>query len=100
MEENKSKNYIDVWANMRTTLRKYGPIETFILLATRGYGHSIRQISKILELSPIEVKKIIRKLERAIRKDLKKNGANLDRITHLSDGDFIVEVNDSEEDNN
>ena len=88
--------YIDVWSNIKITLRKFSPIESFILIATKGYGHSIRQISKILEMSPIDIKKIIKKLERAIRKDLKGKGANLKRITHMDDSDFIVECDETQ----
>ena len=100
MKEKSTTNYIDVWAHIKKTSNKFSPIEVFILLATKGYGHSIRQISKILEISPIEVKKSIKRLERAIRKDLKDNGANLKRLTNLSGVDSILEIHEDEKESN
>ena len=91
-KENKTTDYIDIWANIKRTSNKFTAMEVFILLATRGYGHSIRQISKILQISPMDVKKSIQKLERAIRKDLKDSGANLKRLNNMTGIDTILEV--------
>ena len=96
MIEKKSNEYIDVWANIKETSNSFAPIEVFILLATKGYGHSIRQISRILGISPMEVKKAIQRLERAIRKDLKAKGANLKRLSNLSGVSTILEVDESQ----
>lgn len=94
----KSKtDFIDVWANIKGTANKFSPMEVFILLATKGYGHSIRQISRILEISPMDVKKSIKRLERAIRKDLKEQGANLKRLSNLSGIENILEMENEPE---
>tara|TARA_B100001250_G_scaffold410173_1_gene436067 strand:- start:692 stop:1003 length:312 start_codon:yes stop_codon:yes gene_type:complete len=92
-----STDYIDVWANIKGTANRFSAMDVFILLATKGYGHSIRQISKVLEISPMDVKKSIKKLERAIRKDLKDRGANLKRLTNLAGVDTILEIEKDEE---
>tara|TARA_B100000131_G_C17654350_1_gene425443 strand:- start:183 stop:491 length:309 start_codon:yes stop_codon:yes gene_type:complete len=93
----KRNDFIDVWANIKRTANKFSPMEVFILLATKGYGHSIRQISRILDISPMDVKKAIQRLERAIRKDLKERGANLKRLSNLTGVDHILEMEDKKE---
>ena len=87
-----SSQYIDVWDSIEKTSKKFTPLEVFALLATRAYGHSLRQISKILQITPTEVKKIIRKMERAIKADLKSKGANLKNLTNLHGVEHILEV--------
>ena len=66
------------------------------LIATKSYGHSLRQVSKILKITPTEVKKAIAKLERAIRKDLKDKGANLKRLTNVHGVDHILELEEED----
>ena len=92
----KSGQYIDIWDSISKTTNKFTPLEVFALLATKAYGHSLRQISKILEVTPNEIKKTINKLERAIRKDLKSKGANLKRLTNVHGVEHILEVEPEE----
>ena len=92
----KSGQYIDIWDSISKTTKKFTPLEVFALLATKAYGHSLRQISKILEVTPNEIKKTINKLERAIRKDLKSKGANLKLLTNVHGVEHILEVEPEE----
>jgi len=91
-QQNRNTQYIDVWDSIRKTTKKFTPLEVFALLATKAYGHSLRQISKILQITPTEVKKSVAKLERAIKKDLKSKGANLKRLTNVHGIDNILEL--------
>tara|TARA_B100000131_G_C17876031_1_gene516274 strand:- start:75 stop:383 length:309 start_codon:yes stop_codon:yes gene_type:complete len=97
MNKKTSNNYIDVWDSILKTSQKFSPKEVFSLIATKAYGHSLRQVGKILKTSPTEVKKSIARLERAIKKDLKAQGANLKRLTNVHGIDHIIEIDDSNE---
>ena len=92
MKSKTKNNYIDVWESILNTSKKFSPLEVFALIATKAYGQSLRQVGKILQTPPGEIKKIVKRLERAIRKDLKEQGANLKRLSNVHGVDHIVEI--------
>lgn len=98
MENKKKSNvFIDVWDSILKTSQRFEPKDMFALIATKAYGHSLRQVSKILKLSPTEIKKIITRLERAIKRDLRAQGANLKRLSNIHGIEHIMEISREEE---
>lgn len=95
-----NEQYVDVWHYIKLTLNKYPPMFGLIFIAIYGYGHSIRKTSKAFGLTSKEVTQKVRIIKRAIRRDLKKVGANLNNISNLTGFTNVyevLEINETEE---
>jgi len=94
---NKDNESIDIWFLIRKVLKEFTLLERFTFIAVFAHSHSLRTICKITKQSNVEVKSSINKIKMRIRKRLKKEGLNPNRISNIVGSFSIHEVLNNEE---
>ena len=93
----KKTGQIDIWYMITKVIDTFPPIYVLAFLGNKAYGQSLRKISQALDLTVADIKLWNKRIERKVRKHIKKEGVNLKSISDTYGMDYIIEVASDEE---